>query len=340
MVRRIVNENNINQYEPRVAIVEDANNPATQRIVDLIEKAGGKPMIIPRELSDRLLASQDLDPSSIARIRTAKSLDEVREFESAINAATKLHLQYIARKLTYVDAVVLPGNEYDIPAEAFHDTQVHEAARIAPPFDVRFQTESLMAEYAMHTRKIPILGISHGMQLLVVKTGGRLHQNVPNVETAIAEPANGNTKGAVVFRRVDSVCMVNSQSILGAILQGKKAEIFLKDFNGDALGMSDTRQQAVSVNDVNSRELSITATSDNQLVEAVEHKHHPFCLGIQFHPEYDVKFNLGFEIIHNLVDFARSIKLPLKQTGVLAANDLPSFVDWYGQNATNRSYAQ
>ena len=341
MVRPVITQKDIDskKYEPRVAIIDDGN-ASTQRVVDLIKLAGGKPMVIPRELSDRLLASQELDNAAIARIQTAKSLDEIREYEPAILAATKLHLQYIARKLTYVDAVVLPGNEFDIPAEAYHDTSATaEGARLAPPTDVRFQTESLMAEYAMHTRKIPLLGISHGMQLLVVKTGGRLHQNVPDVKDAV--PANTNTKAPLVFRRVDSVCMVQAKSILGAILQGKKAEIFLRDFTGEALGLSDTRQQAVKIEDVNQRELNVTATSDNALVEAIEHKNHPFCVGVQFHPEHDVKHNLGYEMIHNLVDFSRNLKLPLKKSGALATSELPHFLDWFEhQPITERRLAE
>jgi putative glutamine amidotransferase len=277
-------------------------------------------------LTDRLLATQKLDAASIARIQTAKSLEEVREFEGAITAATKLHLQYIARKLTYVDAIVLPGNEYDIPPEAYHDTTVHASTRIAPPADVRFQTELLMADYALHTRKIPVLGISGGMQLLVVKTGGRLVQHIE--ETPAAESAE---KTGVAFRRVDSICMTESRSILGAILKGKAAEILLNDFSGAAIGLRTTQHQGVRVEDINSRELLVTATTKENLVEAVEHRNHPFCIGVQFHPEHDVKHNLGMEMIKHLIDFSRTLKLPLKKSGALASSELPHFLAWFEQ---------
>lgn len=334
MVRIVVKEETLSSYKPRVAIVDDASNASTQRVIDLIKKAGGKPMVIPRHLSDRLLASQNLDGKAIDRIRTATSADQVRDLEPALLAATKLHLEYIARKLTYVDAVVLPGNEYDIPPEAYHDTNVHAQTRLAPPMDVRFQTELLMADYALHTKKVPLLGIGHGMQMLVVKTGGRLIQHLPDYDNIAAQEILGGTAsisaGSLAFRRADAVSMAESQSILGSILRGKKAEAILaQDFSGESLGLQNYQHQAVRVEDVNTRELIVTATRDARLVEAVEHRHHPFCVGVQFHPEHDVKNNLGMEMIRSMIDFARTLHLPLKKSESRLESQLPHFTSWY-----------
>lgn len=318
------------RYQPRIAIIDDAKNPATQRVLDLIKKAGAKPMIIPRELSERLLKSVNLSNADIEKLSRAKQLDEVANYEPALLAATKMHLQYIARKLTYVDAVVLPGNEYDIPPSAYHDPHLHTSTNVAPPLDVRFQTELLMADYALHTRKIPLLGISGGMQLLVVKTGGRLIQHlddyndVANQTFGSASIAGANSKE--LTRKPDAICMVKPRSILGAILKDRADILGESDFNGEALGLQDNHHQAVRLEDVNQRELLVTAVTPNNLVEAVEHKNHPFCLGVQFHPEYDAKFNIGFEMIQSMVDFARDIKLPLKEA--LPGQETEHFLDW------------
>jgi hypothetical protein len=110
MVRPVINTYQmLGNYQPRVAVIEDKDSPAYKKVLELIKEAGGKAMIIPRFLSDRLLATQGLDKGQIQRIKRARSWDEVREFDQQIATATRLHLQYITRKLTFVDAVVLPG---------------------------------------------------------------------------------------------------------------------------------------------------------------------------------------------------------------------------------------
>ncbi len=323
MVRQVIsNYQQLSTYQPRIAIIEDKTPQGGAKILELIKAAGGKPMIIPRFLSDRLLASQNLSKSDIARIKQAKNIEEVREFDQQIATATRLHLQYIARKLTFVDAIVLPGSIYDIPPTAYHDTIVHERTNLAPPIDVRFQTELLMADYALHTRKIPILGISAGMQLLVVKTGGKLIQHLPeydNFERQVLQSGHisgisANGKGLIFKKITDNskkalsklapnFRMVEARSILGVMLSNKQ----LQEINSRCLELLHLHHQGVRPEDVNQNELKITAVTDDGLyVEAVEHQYHPFCMGTQFHPEYSS--DLGFKMIKEMIEYARDKK--------------------------------
>lgn len=323
MVRPVINDyQKLNKYEPRIAVIEDPASPASKKVLDLIKEAGGKAMIIPRFLSDRLLATQELDKAQIKRIKNARSLDEVREFDQQIATATRLHLQYITRKLTFVDAVVLPGNQYDIPPSAYHDVTLDSHTRLAPPLDVRFQTELVMTDYALHSRKIPILGISGGMQLLVVKTGGRLVQHLPEydqIEKQILQSARidgvSNTGAALLLEKLSlrdkslvsklstGFHMTEARSILGVML----SEVEFAEKSAARIEAVHFNHQGVRPQDVNQSELKITALSDNdQYVEAVEHTHHPFCLGVQFHPEHSEE--LGLKMIAELVDYARQMK--------------------------------
>ena len=325
MVRPVINSyQQLNNYQPRIAVIEDNHPQGGKDVQKLIKKAGGKAMIIPRFLSERLLASQGLSDKDIKRIQKAQSFDEVREFDQQIATATRLHLQYITRKLTFVDAVVLPGSYYDIPPSAYHDVSTHQRTRVAPPIDARFQTELMMTEYALHSRKIPILGISAGMQLLVVKTGGKLIQHLPeydNFEQQVMQAAtiNGISKNAAaaVLERVNaknrelisqfgpSFHMTDTKSILGVMLSDEKFE----QLNSRHLQLLHLHHQGVRPDDVNQSELKVTAvTDDDQYVEAVEHKYHPFCLGVQFHPEYNEEF--GLKMIREVVDYARQLKAP------------------------------
>lgn len=323
MVRQIISDyQQLKKYQPRVAVIEDNHPQGAKKVVELIKKAGAKPMIIPRFLSERLLSSQELDKGSINRIKNAASLDEVREFDQEIATATRLHLQYITRKLTFVDAVVLPGSIYDIPPSAYHDTEMDSHTRLAPPMDVRFQTELMMAEYALHTRKIPLLGISGGMQLIVVKTGGKLVQHTEEydefAEQVMAEgKVSGiSTQGAnITLDRISAknkellskfshnFKIVQPKSIIGVMLSQEKFE----HISCKRLEFLHLHHQAVRPQDINTGELVVTATTENgKYVEAIEHKHHPFCFGTQFHPEYSDE--LGQKMISEMVDYARQLK--------------------------------
>lgn len=323
MVRQVISDYQaLSKYQPRVAVIEDNHAQGAKKVVERIKKAGAKAMIIPRYLSERLLASQDLSQADIDRIKNAKSLDEVREFDQEIATATRLHLQYITRKLTFVDAVVLPGNIYDIPPAAYHDTKMDSHTRLAPPMDARFQTELMMTEYALHTRKIPILGISSGMQLIVVKTGGKLVQHVDEYDefadkvAAKGKVAGIKTNGATVtLERISAknkallselshdVKIVQPKSIIGVMLSQEKFE----RINCKRLELLHLHHQAVRPKDINPMELVVTATTgDNKYVEAIEHKHHPFCFGVQFHPEYSDE--LGQKVISEMVEYARQLK--------------------------------
>jgi len=340
MVRHVISDyGQLKNYQPRIAVIEDNHPQGAKKVVELIKKAGAKPMIIPRFLSERLLASQELAKADINRIKKAASLDEVREFDQEIATATRLHLQYITRKLTFVDAVVLPGSIYDIPPSAYHDTEVDSHTQLAPPMDVRFQTELMMADYALHTRKIPLLGISGGMQLIVVKTGGKLVQHVETYDDFANQVLeNGKIAGissngaGILLERISAknkellsklspnFKIVKPKSIIGVMLNQEKFE----SINSRRLELLHLHHQGVRPKDINQSELFVTATTeDGQYVEAVEHKHHPFCFGTQFHPEYSD--NLGLKMITEMVEYARQLKAMQFDKSA----DVPAYVEMH-----------
>lgn len=360
MVRHVISDyQQLKKYQPRIAVIEDNHPQGAKKVLDLIKKAGAKPMIIPRFLSERLLASQDLSKSDINRIKKASSLDEVREFDQAIATATRLHLQYITRKLTFVDAVVLPGSIYDIPPSAYHDTKIDSHTQLAPPMDIRFQTELMMADYALHTRKIPLLGISGGMQLIVVKTGGKLVQHVDSYDDFANQVlSQGKVAGisqngvGILLERISNknkellsklspnFKIVKPKSIIGVMLNQEKFD----SINSKRLELLHLAHQGVRPEDVNSAELSVTATTeDGKYVEAIEHKHHPFCFGTQFHPEYSDE--VGLKMISEMVEYARELKAQSFDKGAevpnyveLHANELPeayqlSVEEWKAEEA-------
>lgn len=344
MVRKVIqNLDELADYKPRIALIADEATPGAQLLIKLIRDAGGKPMIIPHQLTERGLAAQNLDNDAVIKIMAADSLDAVAEYESAIASATRLHMQYIQRKLAFVDGIILPDSDYDVPPATYHDTTMHSTTRLAPPADVRFQTELVMTDYALHLRKIPILGISSGMHMLVVKTGGKLLQDVANYDNPAKQTfarvqiasvstnairllesdlIKGRRKITLPQDASPKLKMLEPRSIIGALLNVQDAKAG-DVIDGVKLGLLNLHHQGVRQQDVNRNDLTITAINEHGLVEAVEHKQHPFCVGVQSHPEYNMQ-TTGLPMIQEMVDYARAIKLPLRDN----MTQIPNYLTW------------
>lgn len=112
---------------------------------------------------------------------------------------------------------------------------------------------------AFFPTKKPVLCICRGIQMLNVFCGGTLHQHIPNHSD---------------FRSRGKGChpvSVAENSLLASIT-GK-----------ESLLVNSMHHQAV---DVLGHGLSVCAVSQEGIVEAVEMPGHPFCLGLQWHPEH------------------------------------------------------
>ncbi|KAB7622779.1 gamma-glutamyl-gamma-aminobutyrate hydrolase family protein [Alkalilimnicola sp. S0819] len=125
----------------------------------------------------------------------------------------------------------------------------------------RDELESSLIDQALH-RGLPILGICRGLQLLNVRSGGTLHQDlsdfyeeIPQAHTVwpakpiVVEP--GSHLAAILGT---SDCLVNSLHRQGI----------------DRLG----------------KDMRVVAWEHSGVIQAIEHSHHPFVLGVQWHPEY------------------------------------------------------
>jgi putative glutamine amidotransferase len=110
-------------------------------------------------------------------------------------------------------------------------------------------------------RRMPVLAICRGMQLLCALHGGRLHQHLPDVP---AHRVHGAWKGAFTDHRVD----LTSGSRLAKIL-------------GETLTVNSGHHQGVA----DAGSLTVTGYSPDGLIEAVEHPDHDMVVGVQWHPE-------------------------------------------------------
>ncbi len=130
----------------------------------------------------------------------------------------------------------------------------------------RDRAEIALAQWAL-AEELPLLAICRGVQVLNIAAGGTLVQDIPT------QVPNALTHSTVAGRPKSSVAHtveVESGSRLAALV-------------GDGqLGVNSAHHQAVK--DVGT-DLVITARAPDGVIEGLELPAHPFCVGVQWHPE-------------------------------------------------------
>ncbi len=129
------------------------------------------------------------------------------------------------------------------------------------PDPVRDEFELAALEFATR-RRLPILGICRGAQLINVAAGGTLHGDVTNL------------------RRVTS----NRPSLLPR----KRVELVRDSRLCGLLGRTELRVNSLhhqAVKDLG-RDLRVVARDGDGLVQAIESERARFLIGVQWHPEY------------------------------------------------------
>jgi len=110
-------------------------------------------------------------------------------------------------------------------------------------------------------RRLPVLGICGGHQLLVISEGGALVQDLPSEWPNAIRHADGEDGHEV---------RVEAGSRLHALV-------------GPSLAVNSYHHQAVQPGRCGG--LTVCAKAADGVIEAVEDPAHPFCIGVQWHPE-------------------------------------------------------
>ena len=164
------------------------------------------------------------------------------------------------RLLDLVDGLILAGGG-DI-APAAYGGEPHET--IYSVSEERDQFEFALARAALSRRDIPLLCICRGMQVLNVVCGGTLHAHVPERfgdRVAHRLPPRLTSRHPVRIEQGSRLA-----SLLGA------AEVEACSWHHQAI-------------DRMGEGLRPLAWADDGVIEAVEHTGHPWCIGVQWHPE-------------------------------------------------------
>jgi putative glutamine amidotransferase len=162
--------------------------------------------------------------------------------------------------LDRVDGVCLPGGP-DLQPSAYGEEPHPELG----PTEPRVDAVELALVRAADRRKLPILAICRGMQVLNVARGGSLHQHLPDVVGNGLEHLQPE-HGSITTHHVETA----PHSRLRAVLGGPKVEV------------NSFHHQAVRTLGKN---LVATAWAQDGTIEAVEHPGDRFVLGVQWHAE-------------------------------------------------------
>lgn len=182
-----------------------------------------------------------------------------------------------------IDGLILTGGDFDIDPSFYGESITSERVVMK---DKRTKFEMDLFKKILDTKK-PIFGICAGEQLLNVMLGGSLIQHIPDsVENCLEHE-----------QKVEKHLPTHSIKI-------EKDTLLRKIVGVEQYMVNSTHHQAVKVLGKN---IIASAKADDGVIEAIEYTEHPFCLGVQWHPEYN-STQYDTKLFDAFINFAKEAK--------------------------------
>ncbi len=162
--------------------------------------------------------------------------------------------------LRLLDGVVVTGGTDIHPSEYGGDCR---NPHLLPADRERDRAELSLLRHLLAERRLPLLCICRGLQVLNVAAGGTLHEHIPDIREA---DIHRDEAGLWAMQAVH----VAPDSLLARVM-GSAARVT----------SSGHHQAAKAIGQC----LRITATAEDGIVEALEMPGHPWLLAVQWHPE-------------------------------------------------------
>lgn len=169
-----------------------------------------------------------------------------------------------AAYLELIDGLMITGGAFDVSPDYYGESTKHEKTSTK---ERRTQFEFAITRGAVEKKK-PVLGICGGEQLLNVVLGGTLIQHIPDTVRNALEHEQKTPRTEP-----------------GHTVKIERNTLLHKIVGKDTMDVNTAHHQAVA-------KLApgtvVNATTSDGVIEGLELSSHPFCLGVQWHPEYHV----------------------------------------------------
>ncbi|NQV57904.1 MAG: gamma-glutamyl-gamma-aminobutyrate hydrolase family protein [Rhodospirillales bacterium] len=163
-----------------------------------------------------------------------------------------------------VSGLVVTGGFFDVDPALYGGGSPHETIKLK---EDRTQFEMSITRAALE-RDMPVLGICGGQQLLAVVLGGTLIQHIPDEVAGALEHEQPNPRDEAGHEVIIAD---------GTLLK--------KIVGAGRMNVNSAHHQAVK--DV-SGSMIINARAPDSVIEGIEAPGQRFCLGVQWHPEFEI----------------------------------------------------
>jgi putative glutamine amidotransferase len=173
-------------------------------------------------------------------------------------------LELATAYLDWIDGLVITGGGFDVDPALFGAETRHPSVKTK---DRRTAFELAAARGAL-SRDLPVLGICGGQQLLNVALGGTLFQHIADEVPGALQHGQPNPRD-----EPGHVVRIVAGTLLRRITQA------------DSLAVNSAHHQAVKEA---APGLVVDAVAEDGVVEGIEDPSRRFCLGVQWHPEFEL----------------------------------------------------
>lgn len=189
----------------------------------------------------------------------------------SINQATPVIFAYdynaIDEYLNLIHGLIFIGGGFDVNPKRYGET-AHPQVTLNEARD-NFEFE-VFTRAIKQKPDLPILGICNGMQLINIFFGGNIIQHIPDHKEYMDHQQSHNPE-FLGYKPYHDVVIDESSKLFR--ISGQKN-----------IKTNSSHHQAIK--DLG-KDIRISAWAIDGIIEGIEHSQHPFCLGVQWHPEFD-----------------------------------------------------
>jgi putative glutamine amidotransferase len=174
------------------------------------------------------------------------------------------HLPELAGEmLDTIDALIVTGGAFDVSPTLYGEATCHDSVTTKQD---RTAAEMALLRGAL-ARGMPVLGICGGEQLLAVALGGTLIQHIPDaIPNALPHEQPG------------------PRHLAGHDIAIAPGTLLHRIVGAPSMRVNSSHHQAVRA----PGQASVNARAPDGVIEGIEDPSRPFCLGVQWHPEFNI----------------------------------------------------